>query len=53
MTWWDAREAGDNESAKKEILALFPDREPFAMPKPERLLRQIIQIATKPRRTSA
>ncbi len=48
MTWWAAAEAGDNEAAKKEILALYPDREPFLTPKPEQLLCQIIQIATNP-----
>ncbi len=48
MTWWDAAFAGDNEDAKKEILALFPDQEPFGTPKPEKLLQQIIQIATNP-----
>jgi len=46
MTWWPAEIAGDNETAKKEILELFPDQEPFATPKPEELLRMIIQIAT-------
>jgi adenine-specific DNA-methyltransferase len=25
MTWWDASTFGDNETSKKEILALFPD----------------------------
>ena len=48
MTWWDAKMAGDNEESKKEILALFPDAEPFATPKPERLLQNAIQIATNP-----
>lgn len=48
MTWWDAEFAGDNEAAKKEILDLFPDDEPFGTPKPEKLLQQIIQIATNP-----
>ena len=46
MTWWDAGFAGDNESAKKEILSLFPDREPFGTPKPEKLIQRVIQIAT-------
>ncbi|CAJ0747047.1 24901_t:CDS:2 [Entrophospora sp. SA101] len=31
---------------KKEILKLFPNNEPFQTPKPERLLKRIIQIAT-------
>ncbi len=48
MTWWDAQFAGDNESAKKEILALFRDTDPFGTPKPEKLLFQIIHIATNP-----
>ncbi len=48
MTWWDANLAGDNEEAKKEILNLFPDDEPFGTPKPERLLQRIVQIATNP-----
>ena len=39
-------EVGDNEAAKKQILALFPEQEPFATPKPEGLLHRIIQIAT-------
>ena len=48
MTWWTAAESGDNEEAKKEILALYPDQEPFGTPKPERLLNRIISIATNP-----
>ncbi len=46
MTWWDAGMAGDNEEAKKEILSLFPEIEPFGTPKPERLLKNVVQIAT-------
>ncbi|MEK6747740.1 MAG: site-specific DNA-methyltransferase [Pseudomonadota bacterium] len=48
MTWWDASTFGDNETAKKEILALFPDQEPFGTPKPEELLSGIIHIASNP-----
>lgn len=48
MTWWEAEDFGDNEEAKKETLELFADREPFSTPKPERLLRGILEIATKP-----
>ena len=47
-TWWEAKDCGDNEEAKKEILALFPNTEPFGTPKPERLLQRIIQIASNP-----
>lgn len=48
MTWWDASTFGDNETAKKEILALFLDQELFGTPKPEELLRGVIHIATNP-----
>jgi adenine-specific DNA-methyltransferase len=48
MTWWEAADTGDNEQAKKEILAIFPDVEPFGTPKPERLLKHILTIATNP-----
>jgi adenine-specific DNA-methyltransferase len=47
MTWWSSSDCGDTEESKKEILALYPDQEPFGTPKPERLLKQIITIATK------
>ncbi len=43
-----ASEAGDNQAAKKEILTLFPDDEAFDTPKPEKLLRLVLSIATNP-----
>ncbi len=46
MTWWPAAEVGDTEESKKEILDLFPEGEPFDTPKPERLMRRIIEVAT-------
>lgn len=45
MTWWDAENFGDNQAAKKEILNLFGD-DIFDTPKPEKLLKNIIHIAT-------
>jgi len=48
MTWWPAAEAGDNEAAKKEVMALLPDQEAFGTPKPERLIQQIVSIASNP-----
>lgn len=45
-TWWPYDEVGHNQDAKKEILALFPGIEPFATPKPEKLIERILQIAT-------
>ena len=48
FTIWPANEVGENLDAKKHIMALFPDLEPFDTPKPERLMQRILQIATKP-----
>ncbi len=45
MTWWDASFASDNQAAKKEIIDLFGD-DIFDTPKPEGLMRRIIEIAT-------
>jgi adenine-specific DNA-methyltransferase len=47
-TWWEHEDAGHSDEASKEIKALFPDIPSFATPKPERLLRRIIHIASEP-----
>lgn len=48
-TWWPADDAGHNQEAKRDHLnKLLRDVEPFATPKPERLLRLILEIATNP-----
>lgn len=47
-SWWPYKEVGGNQSAKKEMKALFPEIEPFATPKPEALLERVIQIASNP-----
>ena len=47
-TIWFYRDAGQNAEAKDEIKALFAvDGEVFITPKPEKLLKQILTIATK------
>jgi adenine-specific DNA-methyltransferase len=46
MTIWYASEVGDNQMAKREVMALFSDDDPFGTPKPERLIENIIHIAT-------
>ena len=46
-TIWFRTEVGDNQEAKKEVKALVPD-DPFATPKPERLIERIIYLSTKP-----
>ena len=45
-TLWPHTEVGHSQEAKREIQALFPDETPFDTPKPERLLRRIIEIST-------
>ncbi len=48
-TWWPASEVGSNQEARRDHLRkLLPDIEPFSTPKPERLLKRIIEIASNP-----
>jgi adenine-specific DNA-methyltransferase len=47
-TMWFFKDVGSNRTSKKEIKALFPDRRPFETPKPEALIRRIIDIGTEP-----
>ncbi|OGR35565.1 MAG: DNA methylase [Desulfovibrionales bacterium GWA2_65_9] len=47
-TWWSNQEVGHNQESKKEINALFGAHDAFDTPKPERLLKRIIEIATNP-----
>jgi adenine-specific DNA-methyltransferase len=47
-TWWPHEEAGHTDEAKKEIRRLVPEVEPFATPKPERLLHRVVHIASNP-----
>ncbi len=45
-TWWTHSDSGNNQEAKKEILSLFREAEPFSTPKPTRLIRRMLQIST-------
>ena len=45
-TWWSNKEAGHNQEAKKESIALFGKESSFSTPKPERLLQRLISIST-------
>lgn len=46
-TIWLADEVGTSDSAKKQLMILFPDKENiFETPKPEELLKRIIEIAS-------
>lgn len=47
-TWWAHGDVGHSQEAKREIQSLFPGEVPFDTPKPERLLRQVITIASNP-----
>ena len=48
-TLWTRDECGDNQEAKREIKALFPEeKNPFDTPKPERLIHRVITLATNP-----
>lgn len=47
-TLWFNTEVGHNREAKAEIKALFPGVTPFSTPKPERLLRKVIEVSTEP-----
>ncbi|CAC5344465.1 MULTISPECIES: site-specific DNA-methyltransferase [Planktothrix] len=45
-TWWPHEEVGHTDESKKEIHALFGKEDAFDTPKPERLIKRIIEIAT-------
>lgn len=45
--FWSYSEVGHTDEAKKEILAMFEDKAPFATPKPERLVERVIFLATQ------
>jgi len=46
-TLWLGDDVGTNKEAKKHLLKLFPNKDVFDTPKPERLLKRIFEIATK------
>lgn len=48
-TIWTRDEVGDNDTATKELMKLFPgEGDLFDTPKPERLLQRIIELGTDP-----
>jgi adenine-specific DNA-methyltransferase len=47
MTVWHYEDVGENRVAKEEVKAFNRD-DPFATPKPERLMQRIIHLATNP-----
>jgi adenine-specific DNA-methyltransferase len=48
QTIWLNAETGHTQEAKKEIKVLVPDEEPFATPKPERLIKRVIDHGSEP-----
>ena len=45
-TWWTHKEAGHNKEATLELKSLFDGAAPFDSPKPVRLLKKILRLAT-------
>ena len=47
-TLWLAKEVGDTEDSKKQLMSIFADREAtaFHAPKPPRLVQRVVQIST-------
>ena len=47
-TLWLAKDVGDTEDSKKELLSIFADREEieFHAPKPPQLIQRVLQIST-------
>ncbi len=46
-TVWLHSDAGNNHEAREEVKAINPD-DPFATPKPEKLLKRVLDLATEP-----
>ncbi|PIR49752.1 site-specific DNA-methyltransferase [Candidatus Peregrinibacteria bacterium CG10_big_fil_rev_8_21_14_0_10_54_7] len=46
-TWWTFEDAGHNDEAKKELAIIFHEQEDlFDTPKPVRLIKRLVQLAT-------
>ena len=46
--WWAHEEVGHTDESKKEMIGLFGAKDVFDTPKPERLLKRVLEIATNP-----
>jgi adenine-specific DNA-methyltransferase len=44
--WWPHEEVGHTDESKKEMIGLYGARDVFDTPKPERLIKRILEIAT-------
>ena len=45
---WFHSDVGSNRTSKAEVKAVLPETAPFGTPKPEALLKRILEIATEP-----
>jgi adenine-specific DNA-methyltransferase len=46
-TWWQHKDVGHNDEAKKQIKSLFPEAsQSFDTPKPTRLIKRIVELST-------
>ncbi len=45
-TWWTNSEVGDNQESKKEVNEILGSSTSFDFPKPSRLIKRILEIAT-------
>lgn len=43
---WEYKDVGHTDEAKKEVLKVFDGQSPFTTPKPERLIKRVLEIAT-------
>lgn len=48
VTWWPNDEVGHTDEAKKEVLQVLQALPGYITPKPTRLIKRILQIATNP-----
>lgn len=46
--WWPHTEVGHTDESKKEMIGLFGPDNVFDTPKPERLLKRILELSTNP-----
>ena len=46
--WWPHDEVGHTDEAKKEMIGLYGAQNVFDTPKPERLIKRVLEIATTP-----
>ena len=45
-SWWTHEDCGHNDESRKELKRLFPDTSSFDTPKPTRLIKHILLLAT-------